>query len=61
MTRFKVGDVITPIEGYSGFEEARILRIDDKNYYLKIVNGTATMSIKAESCYKLLKDKPKYV
>lgn len=58
MTKFKKGDYLTPIEGYTGFEDAIVLSVDDTYYHLKIPNDTATMKIGAEVNYKI-KDKNK--
>lgn len=52
MKGFKVGDVITPLEQYHGFENATITAIDAKYYHLKIVNGRATIPHSAIECYK---------
>ena len=53
MAKFKVGDYITSIEGYRGFEDAIVTYVDDKEYRLKIPCGSATMLIKMDDCYKL--------
>lgn len=46
MSKFKHGDIITPKEYLSGFENIEVLRID-KNYYVcKILNGTVTIPTK---------------
>ena len=59
--KFKPGDVITPIIGYSGFENATVMNTftekkgknKGKQYYtLKILCGTATIPISAEVNYK---------
>jgi uncharacterized protein YvpB len=56
MSKFKIGDYITPIEGYSGFRDAIITGMDKEYYYLKIPCGKATMKISSENNYKI-KDK----
>lgn len=55
-TKFKVGDTIVPEIPHRGVEEGTVIRIDDKNYYLKILCGSAIIPIKAQEYYKL-KDK----
>ena len=65
--KFKVGDVIKPIEGYSGFIDAKVTGITKETkgphkgkemYLLKIINGTATILVSsADACYELKTDK----
>ena len=64
--KFKIGDVITPIERGKGFENATILNIFTETkgkrkgmemYLLKIINGTATVSVNSEVNYELVKRK----
>ena len=55
MAKFNVGDYITHVDGYNGFEDAIVTMIDDKNYHLKIINGLATMPLRAEENYELKK------
>jgi hypothetical protein len=55
MAKFEVGDYITHVDGYNGFEDAIVTMVDDKFYHLKIVNGTATIRISAEDNYQLKK------
>ena len=64
--KFKVGDVIETIDYGRGFDRATVLDIfisqekiskGKEMYYLKIVNGTATIPISAEVNYRLVKDK----
>lgn len=50
---FKKGDNIVPKECYRGIDHAEVTSVDDKNYYLKILNGTAIIPITAQSYYKL--------
>lgn len=66
MSKFKSGDVIGAIEMGKGFEKATVIttfletkgkRKGQKMYLLKILNGTATMSVNAEVNYELIKDK----
>ena len=52
MDKFKIGDRITPKEAYRGFDNAVITGKDDKFYYLKIMNGKATIPLSAIECYK---------
>lgn len=52
---FKVGDKIVPKELHRGVENATITRVDDKNYYCKILCGTAILPISSQDCYKLEK------
>ena len=54
--KFKVGDTIVPKEGYRGLEKAVVTKIDEKNYYLKILCGTAILPIGAQVNYKLKKE-----
>ena len=56
MKKFKVGDTIIPKDGYPGFEKATIIAIDNKHYHLKIVNGKATIPLKAIECYQVSND-----
>lgn len=51
--KFNVGDIIVSKEGYRGLEKAIVTRIDEKNYYLKILCGTAILPIGAQVNYKL--------
>jgi hypothetical protein len=53
--KFQAGDYITHVGGYNGFEDAIVTMIDEKYYHLKIINGLATMPIKAEENYELKK------
>lgn len=45
--KFKVGDHIVSKIPNRGLARATITRIDDKNYYLKILRGTAILPIGA--------------
>lgn len=51
--KFKVGDHIVSKIPNRGLARATITRIDDKNYYLKILRGTAIFPIGAQVSYKL--------
>lgn len=53
---FKIGDHIVPKEGCRGVDHATVQRIDDKNYYLKIMCGIAIIPIGAQVSYKLEND-----
>ena len=59
--KFKKGNVITPKEYCSGFENATIVDIfeqDGKKYYkARILNGIATIPQGAEVNYDLVKNK----
>jgi hypothetical protein len=65
--KFNVGDVISPIEGYSGIIDAKVIGITKETkgphkrkemYLLKIINGTATILVSsADACYELKTDK----
>ena len=56
--KFKVGQTICAIDSFHGFEKATVMRIDDKYYHCKIMNGTATIPIASvESNYKIYKEK----
>ena len=50
---FKVGDHIVSKIPNRGLERATITRVDDKNYYLKILCGVAIIPIGAQVSYKL--------
>lgn len=50
---FQVGDHIVPKEPRRGIEHAVVTRIDSKNYYLKILCGTAIIPISSQVSYKL--------
>lgn len=54
--KFKVGDLIIHKKGYRGLDKAVVTRVDDKNYYLKILCGTAVLPIGAQVNYKLLNE-----
>ena len=71
MPKFKVNDVIEPVEKDRGFEQARVLGtfIEENKksrfkgremYLLKIPCGKATIPIETEECYKLV-DKRTFV
>lgn len=51
--KFKVGDHIVPKYPNRGLEKATVTRVDDKNYYLKILCGIAILPIEAQVSYKL--------
>lgn len=51
--KFKVGDHIVSKILNRGLERATVIRIDDKNYYLKILCGIAIFPIGAQVSYKL--------
>ena len=51
--KFKVGDYITHIDGYCGFEDAIITGIDGDYYRLKIPNGIATVKISSQVNYEI--------
>ena len=57
MDKFKIGDRITPKETYRGFDNAVITGKDDKFYYLKIMNGKATIPLSAIECYKKVQER----
>jgi len=54
--KFNIGDIIVSKEGYRGLDKAIVTKIDDKNYYLKILCGTAILPIGAQINYKLLNE-----
>ena len=62
MAKFKVGEIIEPIERGRGFENAEVQNVytatsgrfkGEEIYLLKVINGTATVPVKAEDNYKL--------
>lgn len=53
--KFKVGDHIVPADYHIGLEHAVVTRIDDKNYYLKILCGVAILPISTQVNYQLEK------
>ena len=59
--KFSIGDIITPVECYHGFDNAKVIGIEEKKnrqyYVLKIMNGTATIPVSAEINYKLKTEK----
>lgn len=55
--KFKIGDYITHIEGYSGFEDAIITGINGDYYRLKIPCGIATIKISSQVNYEIKKTK----
>ena len=59
--KFDVGDIITSVADYHGFDDAKVLgttEIKGKQYYiLKILCGTATIPVSAEDNYKLKTNK----
>ena len=56
--KFNVGDVISPLMDYHGFEDAKVIGILEikgrMHYRLRIMNGTATIPVTAEDNYELL-------
>ena len=54
--KFSVGDTIVSNEGYRGLDKAVVTRIDERNYYLKILCGTAVLPISSQVMYKLLNE-----
>ena len=59
-TKFKVGDCITHDIDRPGLDEAVIYRVDDNNYYCRIICGKAIIPHTVEDNYKL-KNKATYV
>ena len=59
--KFKIRDVISPIDAGRGFEHATVIGFTTErkreHYLLKIINGTATIPITSEEIYQL--DNPK--
>lgn len=55
--KFNVGDTIVPVNPGMGIEKATVKRIDDKNYYLKIMCGMAIIPIGSQIIYKLENEK----
>lgn len=51
--KFKVGDHIVPKYPNRGLNKAIVTRVDDKNYYLKILRDTAVLPRGAQVSYKL--------
>lgn len=51
--KFKVGDHIASKYPNRGLDRATVTRVDDKNYYLKILCGVAILPIGAQVSYKL--------
>lgn len=51
--KFKVGDHIVPKIPNRGLESATVTRVDDKNYYLKILCSVAILPIGTQVGYKL--------
>lgn len=51
--KFKVGDHIASKYSNRGLDRATVTRVDDKNYYLKILCGVAILPIRAQVSYKL--------
>lgn len=51
--RFKIGDHIVPLVPHMALEDAVVMRIDNKNYYLKILCGMARIPISSQVSYKL--------
>lgn len=56
MPKFKPGDHLVPSDYHVGLDHATVLRVDEKNYYLKIMRGVAILPITAQVNYKLLKE-----
>lgn len=50
---FKPGDHIVPKDYYRGIDRATVSSVDNNNYYLKIMNGSAIIPISAQQYYKL--------
>ena len=57
MAKYKVGDSLTHMLDFPGFDRITIYRIDDKNYYCKIINGKVDIPISTvDSSYELIED-----
>ena len=66
MSKFKKNDVIEAIEPGKGLERAVVLNVyvaekgkrkGQEMYYLRIINGTATIPVSAEVNYQLVKER----
>lgn len=62
MAKFKIGDILEPIERGRGFDSAIVQDIytatrgrfkGEEMYLLRIINGTVTVPVRAEDNYKL--------
>ena len=62
MAKFKVGEIIEPVERGRGFENAEVQSIyiairgrfkGEEMYLLKVINGTVTVPVRVEDNYKL--------
>lgn len=53
--KFKVGDTIVPVLPGRGVEWGIVTKVDNKNYYLKIMRGAAIIPISSQEVYKLKK------
>lgn len=51
--KFKVGDTIIPVLPGRGVEWGIVTKVDNKNYYLKIMRGAAIIPISSQEVYKL--------
>ena len=57
MAKYKIGDSLTHQMDFPGFEKITICRIDDKNYYCKIINGKVDIPISTvDNTYELIRD-----
>lgn len=54
--KFKAGDHLVPNDYHVGLDHATVMRVDEKNYYLKIMCGIAILPIEAQVNYKLLNE-----
>lgn len=56
MSKFNIGDTITPKPDFSGFKDVTIIRMDAKFYYVKVLRGIASIPKKAvEETYQRIK------
>lgn len=51
--KFKVGDHIVPSDYHIGLSHGVVIKVDDRNYYIRILRGTAILPISAQVNYKL--------
>ena len=51
--KFKVGDTIVPRRYHVGLSHGVVFKVDDKNYHLRIVRGTAVIPISSQVNYEL--------
>ena len=57
MAKYKVGDSLTHLMDFPGFEKITIYKVDKEKYYCKIINGKVDIPISTvDNTYELIRD-----